>query len=82
MYDLDGDGEISKVQLGIIIECNRMIVDLHFILFQEELVAVLTMLCEGMDQKELVKIAERFVDEIDNSQVKQQSTIIKMVTEQ
>ena len=82
MYDLDGDGEISKVQLGIIIECNRMIVDRHFILFQEELVAVLTMLCEGMDQKELVKIAERFVDEIDNSQVKQQSTIIKMVTEQ
>ena len=58
-----------------------MIVDLHSILFQEELVAVLTMLCEGMDQKELVKIAERFVDEIDNSQVEQQSkTIIKMVT--
>ena len=54
--------------------------DLHSILFQEELVAVLTMLCEGMDQKELVKIAERFVDEIDNSQVKQQSTIIKMVS--
>merc|ERR1711935_212346 len=46
MYDLDGDGEISK----------------------DELVAVLSMMCDGMDDKELNKIAEKFVQEIDHSE--------------
>ena len=36
---------------------------------QAELLAVLTMMVEGIEQKELDKIAEKFVDEIDNSQV-------------
>jgi len=45
MYDLDGDGQISK----------------------DELLAVLTMMVDGLDKKELDKIAERFVEEIDKS---------------
>ena len=34
-----------------------------------EPLTVLTMMVEGIDQKELDKIAEKFIDEIDNSQV-------------
>ena len=47
MYDLDGDGQISK----------------------DELFTVLAQMVEGIDQKELNKIAERFIDEIDLSDV-------------
>ena len=36
---------------------------------------MLTMLCEGIDQKELDKIAEKFIEEIDNSQVSFQNDV-------
>ena len=36
---------------------------------QAELLAVLDMLVEGIDKKELDKIADKFIDEIDNSEV-------------
>ena len=32
----------------------------------DELVTVLSMMCDGMDEKELKKIAEKFIEEIDN----------------
>ena len=38
-------------------------------LLQDELLAVLTMMVDGLDKKELDKIAERFVEEIDKSDV-------------
>ena len=63
MYDLDGDGEISKVNKA------QSSDESDAFPHQAELVAVLTMLCEGIDQKELDKIAEKFIEEIDNSQV-------------
>merc|ERR1712062_959317 len=47
MYDLDGDGQISK----------------------DELFTVLAQMVDGIEQKELNKIAERFIEEIDISDV-------------
>ena len=69
MYDLDGDGEISKVDRGQSKDKSDSISH------QAELLAVLTMLCEGIDQKELDKIAEKFIDEIDNSQVSMNNNV-------
>ena len=69
MYDLDGDGEISKVDEAQ--SSDKSDAFPH----QAELVAVLTMLCEGIDQKELDKIAEKFIEEIDNSQVSFQNDV-------
>ena len=42
---------------------------MHHIMIQDELLAVLTMMVEGLDKKELNKIAERFIEEIDKSEV-------------
>ena len=42
---------------------------MHHITMQDELLAVLTMMVEGLDKKELNKIAERFIEEIDKSEV-------------
>merc|ERR1712013_314580 len=46
MFDLDGDGDISKA----------------------ELVAVLSLILDGMEEEELNKISKRFIDEIDKTQ--------------
>ena len=42
---------------------------MHHIMMEDELLAVLTMMVEGLDKKELNKIAERFIEEIDKSEV-------------
>ena len=55
MYDLDGDGEISKVRYQKLLKLGK------FSVFQAELLAVLTMMVEGIDQKELDKIAEKLI---------------------
>ena len=50
MYDLDGDGQISK----------------------DELFTVLEQMVEGIDPEELRRISERFITEIDISDVSSQ----------
>ena len=64
MYDIDGDGQISKV--------GRlwMWYVLSGCIFQDELMAVLTMLVDGVEQRELNLMATRFIQEIDKSNVR------------
>ena len=64
MYDLDGDGEISKVFFSI-----KAFSEYYVNLLQEELLAVLTLLLEGIEELELNRIAKRFIEEIDKSEV-------------
>ena len=57
MYDLDGDGQISK----------------------DELFTVLEQMVEGIDPEELRRISERFITEIDISDVSSETNHIKLI---
>ena len=64
MYDLDGDGQISKVT-------PSNLQGKYSFSIKNELVAVLTMMVDGLDKKEVTKMADRFIEEIDKSEVSQ-----------
>jgi hypothetical protein len=46
---------------------------------EAERLAVLTMIPEGIDQKELDKIDEKFIDEIDNSQISMKISLMMIL---